>query len=50
MSTTAMSVYEWNTLNWRAIEKHVFKLAIRGFIKPLVVVMSRQSTDSKNSS
>jgi hypothetical protein len=26
MSTAAMSVYEWNTLNWRVIEKHVFKL------------------------
>src|SRR6266516_3847257 len=29
MSTAAMSVYEWNTLNWRAIEKHVFKLQKR---------------------
>jgi RNA-directed DNA polymerase len=29
MSTAAMSVYEWNTLNWRAIEKRVFKLQKR---------------------
>jgi RNA-directed DNA polymerase len=29
MSMAAMSVYEWNTLNWRAIEKSVFKLQKR---------------------
>src|SRR6266700_5561212 len=29
MSMAAMSVYEWNTLNWRAIAKSVFKLQKR---------------------
>jgi RNA-directed DNA polymerase len=29
MSTVAMPVYEWNALNWRAIEKRVFKLQKR---------------------
>src|SRR6266487_42699 len=29
MSTAAMPMYEWNALNWRAIEKHVFKLQKR---------------------
>jgi hypothetical protein len=31
MSTAAMPVYKWNTLNWRAIEKSVFKLQKRSY-------------------
>src|SRR5258708_23456432 len=29
MSTTAMPVYEWNTLPWKTIERNVFKLQKR---------------------
>lgn len=34
MNTVHQPMYEWKTLPWRAIERSVFKLAIRASIKP----------------
>jgi hypothetical protein len=43
-------MYEWNHLPWKEMEKGVFKLAIRAFIKPPVVEKPKQFTSYRDSS
>jgi len=48
MDTVTTPMDEWNRLPWKAMQRQVFRLAIRASIKPHNVVTSRQSTSSSD--
>ena len=49
MDTVATPMDEWNRLPWKAMQRQVFRLAIRGSSKPRNVARPRQSTSSSDS-